>query len=90
MVDGKFFTLAYLAVTCLSVPRVGAEVSERYFRGNKESVLRAILQNYLWYLLVGRGDVAVLRLDVRVGVRRTIVLEIFNLIKAKRHQAMEK
>lgn len=58
--------------------------------GIKESVLRAILQNYLWYLLVGRGDVPILCLDVRVGVRRTIGLEIFNLIKAKRHQAMEK
>lgn len=58
--------------------------------GINESVLRAILQNYLWYLRVGRGDVEILWLDVTVGVKRTTVLEIFNLIMAKRYQAIEK
>lgn len=58
--------------------------------GINESVLRAILQNYLWYLCVGRGDVAILRLDVRVGVKRTTILEIFNLIMTKKHQVIEK
>jgi len=58
--------------------------------GINKSVLRAILQNYLWYLRVGRGDVKIFWLDVRVGVKRTTILETFNLIMAKRHQAVEK
>lgn len=67
MVDGKFFTLTYLAVTCLSVPRVGAEVSEQCLEGIDESVLRTTLQNYLWYLPVGRGDVEIFQLGVKSG-----------------------
>lgn len=52
--------------------------------------MRAILQNYLWYLRVGRGDVEILWLDLRVGVKRTTILEILNLTMAKRYQAIEK
>lgn len=41
-------------------------------------------------MYVGRGDVEMLQSDVRVGVKRTAVVEMFNLIMARRHQAREK
>lgn len=38
---------------------------------------------------MGRGDVEMLSLDGGVGVKRTTVLEMLNLIMTKRHQAIE-
>lgn len=58
--------------------------------GINESVLRTVLQNHLWYLCGGRDNVEILWLGVRVGIKRTRILEMFNLIIAKKHQAIEK